>query len=355
MTFSARYSLPVEETAWTLDGQGDIHMTWEYPTSDERLLRLYDKSKRMQWDASDRIDWSLELSDENPMGLDPAMLPLHNTRFWKSLSKERQSEVALHVQAHNVSQFLHGEQAAMIACGRLVQMVPGIDAKFCAATQAMDEARHVEVFRRLLHEKFEVTYPIAPSLRELLTQTLSDSRWDIVYLSMQVLVEGLALTAFQRYRDFASNELVKMVMTYVMQDEARHVGFGRLALKDVYPQLSQRERDEREEFVVEACYMLRDRFEQRDVWRQLDLPEQECQQALHESGYMTHYRKRLFTRIAPVIRDIGLLGKRVEKAFADMGVLEYLQVDTDEVLANDAAVAVEYDALRARIRAETEA
>jgi 1,2-phenylacetyl-CoA epoxidase catalytic subunit len=158
-----------------------------------------------------------------------------------------------HVQAWSNSQFLHGEQGALVCTAKIVQQVPSIDSKFYAATQVIDEARHVETYSRLLHEKFELAYPITPTLKRLLNDVLSDSRWDMTYLGMQVLIEGLALAAFAGIRDTAKNPLAAAVNAYVMQDEARHVAFGRLALRDFYPQLSDAERDEREEFTVEAC------------------------------------------------------------------------------------------------------
>src|SRR5438270_4827739 len=147
---------------------------------------------------------------------------------------------------------MHGEQGALIATAKIVQTVPDLDAKFYAATQVMDEARHVEAYSRLLHDKFELAYPITHGLKSLLESGLSDSRWDMTYLTMQILIEGLALAAFQRIRDQSKNSLAEAVNAYVMQDEARHVAFGRpalRALRDYYPQLSDAERNEREEFV----------------------------------------------------------------------------------------------------------
>ena len=167
---------------------------------------------------------------------------------------------------------MHGEQGALICTGKIVQQVPQMDAKFYAATQVIDEARHVEAFSRLLHEKFDLAYPINPPLKALLDNVLSDSRWDMTYLGMQVLIEGVALAAFGLIRDQAQNPLAASVNAYVMQDEARHVAFGRLALRDYYPELSDKERDEREEFAVEACYHLRDRFKAEEVWETLGLP-----------------------------------------------------------------------------------
>jgi hypothetical protein len=239
---------------------------------------------------------------------------------------------------------MHGEQGALIATAKIVQSVPDLDSKFYAATQVMDEARHVETYARLLHDKFKLAYPITPGLKSLLETGLSDSRWDMTYLTMQILIEGLALAAFQRLRDFAQNPLAATVNAYVMQDEARHVAFGRLALRDVYPQLSDAERDEREEFVVDACYHMRDRFNQLEVWERLGLPAKECVEHVMTSDSMKQFRTRLFSRIVPTVKDIGLWGPRVRKAFEDMGVMGMADVDAQGLLDNDARVAEEFDA-----------
>ena len=207
----------------------------------------------------------------------------------------------------------------------------------------IDEARHVEAYKRLLHEKFEVAYPINPALRTLLEQTLSDRRWDMTYLGMQVLIEGLALAAFQSIRDKAGNTLAGAVNAYVMQDEARHVSFGRLALRDYYPHLSDGERDEREEFVVEALHFMRDRFNQSEVWERLGLPTDVLNDIHYNSKTMNSFRGRLFSRVVPTVKDIGLWGPRVQKAFAEMGVMDYARIDVAQQLADDGKVAEDFD------------
>jgi hypothetical protein len=238
---------------------------------------------------------------------------------------------------------MHGEQGALIATSKIVATVPDMNAKFYAATQVMDEARHVEAYKRLLHEKFRTAYPIGKPLQTLLEQTLTDRRWDMTYLGMQVLIEGLALAAFQSIRDKAGNTLASAVNAYVMQDEARHVSFGRLALREYYPQLSDAERDEREEFAVEALYFMRDRFNQSEVWERLGLSQQMLDDIHYNSKQMNSFRGRLFSRIVPTIKDIGLWGPRVQKAFAEMGVMDYAKVDVDEQLARDGQVAEDFD------------
>ena len=341
-----RYQLPVEQTGWTLEGQTQTAFTWEYEDERSKLLALYDKGKKQQWDAAERIDWSIDLDPENPQEIDDRLIPIYGSPLWDRLTKGEKVNLRRHQQAQSLSQFMHGEQGALMAAARIVQMVPDLDAKFYAATQVMDEARHVEAYARLLNEKLGIAYPITPGLASLLETVLTDRRWDMTYLGMQILIEGLALAAFQRIRDYAKNPLAASVNAYVMQDEARHVAFGRLALRDYYPQLGDAERDEREEFVVEACYHMRDRFNQKELWENLGLPVKDAIEATMASETMKLFRKRLFSRIVPTVKDIGLWGSRVQKAFSDMGAIEFAEVDGEALLENDNRVAEEFDAKR---------
>ena len=344
MTTQRLYALPVDVTEWKFDGATEIQFTWEYDDGADSLLELYEKGKQQQWDASTRLDWSLELDLENPMQLKDEAISIYGTDHWRKMSDKDRAWLRRNLQASSISQFMHGEQGALIASSKIVATVPDMNAKFYAATQVMDEARHVEAYKRLLHEKFDLAYPINPALKSLLEQTLTDRRWDMTYLGMQVLIEGLALAAFQSIRDKSGSTLAGAVNAYVMQDEARHVSFGRLALREYYPQLSDAERDEREQFVVEALYFMRDRFNQSEVWERFGLPAKVIDDIHVNSKQMNSFRGRLFSRIVPTVKDIGLWGPRVQKAFAEMGVLEYAQIDVAEQLANDGKVAEDFDA-----------
>jgi hypothetical protein len=322
---------------------------WEYADGREKLLSLYEKGKRLQWNAAERIDWSQDLDPENPEGLPDAIIPIFGSDVWARLDNAEKARVRTHFQAWQLSQFLHGEQGALVCTAKIVQQVPAVDAKFYAATQVIDEARHVEAYARLLHEKFELVYPINPHLKQLLNDTLADSRWDFTYLGMQVLIEGVALAAFGLIRDQATNPLARSVTAYVMQDEARHVAFGRLALREYYPQLTAKERDEREQFIVEGCYLLRDRFLAEEVWEALGLPVEECKHYVERSEMMRIYRTSLFTRIVPTIKEIGLWGPRVQKAYADMGILGFAEADLDALALRDEEIAQGFDHRRADV------
>ncbi len=344
MSTADRYAMPVDGLEWKVPENFESSFKWEYEDGSPSLHRLYEKGKKQQWNASDRIDWSLDLDPENPEELPDEYLSIFGSPVWERMTNKERADLRRHSQANDLSQFLHGEQGALICTAKIVQQVPDIEAKFYAATQVMDEARHVEVYKRLLHEKFDIVYPITPPLQSLLDQILRDSRWDMTYLGMQVLIEGLALAAFAGIRDTAKNPLAAAVNAYVMQDEARHVAFGRLALREYYPHLTHKEKDEREEFVVEACYTMRDRFNSHDVFERLGLPTRECIEWEENSPGMRDFRGALFTRIVPAIKDIGLWGPKVTKAYTDMGVIGMADLNLEEMGAHDQSVAEQFDA-----------
>jgi len=341
-----RYVVPIEATQWKTPASGEVVFDWEYDEGRDKLLSLYEKGKNLQWNARSRIDWSLELDPDNPLQAPDMYNALYGTKLWDKLGDKAKNEVRLHTVAWQFSQFLHGEQGALICAAKIVETVPDLDSKYYAATQVMDEARHVEAYSRYLDEKLELVYPINPHLKTLLDQVLRDSRWDYTYLGMQILIEGLALAAFGMIRDLAVDPLSVQLNAYVMQDEARHVAFGRFALRDYYPQLTDAERAEREEFCVEACYLMRDRFLAEEVWNNLGYGA-EAIEAVKHSTIMKEFQKMLFSRIVPALRDIGLWGPKVRKAFEEMGVMSFAEVDLDGLMQGDEAKAAELDRAKA--------
>ena len=346
MTTQSRYVSSPGDMAWNMSMPQQTTFCWEYDDGRAELLALYDKGKRQQWNAVERIDWSRDLDAENPMQLPDETITLYGSDIWDRLAPKEVVAFRRRAQAWQISQFLHGEQGALICAAKIVQQVQNIDAKFYAATQAIDEARHVEAYSRLLHDKFDMVFPMNKSLQALIKDVIEHKDWDFTYLGMQVVIEGLALASFQSIRDKAQNPLAAQVNAYVMQDEARHVAFGRLALRDYYPQLSESERDRREEFLVEACYLMRDRMDPSEVWEAVGLDVKACR-AVHEAALATlKFRSRLFSRIVPTVKDIGLWGARVRKAFEDLGVMQFADRDSAAMLAEDNRVAEEFDARR---------
>ena len=218
MSSKDKYSIPTEMQTWDLDMVGTARFSWDYDDGRERLLNLYQKGKDKQWDQVHRIDWHLDVDPHDPLGLPVETLPIYGTKQWDKIKNDPKAigELRQHLAAWQFSQFLHGEQGAMICSARIVESVPDLDSKFYASTQTMDEARHAETYARFLQEKVQLLYPINTHLKSLLDDTLSDSRWDFPYLGMQVLIEGLALAAFGVIRDMTPNPLPKQILAYVM-------------------------------------------------------------------------------------------------------------------------------------------
>jgi hypothetical protein len=337
------YTLPVEQTKWEVPSGSTTIFNWEYDEGRDRLLTLYEKGKEKQWNTNTRLDWSIEVDPGSEHNAPDYYIPIFGSDIWERMSDKGRRELRHNMGSWLNSQFLHGEQGALICASKIVQTVPDIDSKFYAATQVMDEARHVETYSRYLRQKIGMAYPINAHLKALLNDVISDPRWDMTYLGMQVMIEGLALAAFAMIRDFSEEPLGKALNTYVMQDEARHVAFGRLALRDYYPQLSDAERAEREEFVVHASYLMRDRFLAQEVWETLGLPVEECLEYVRNSEMMSEFRKMLFSRIVPTVKDLGLFGPKVQKAFTDMGVIGFQDVNPDDLSAADEEIARDLD------------
>lgn len=244
------------EHIWRLPLNDEMVFDWGYNTPASQVQNLYAKSKHAQWDAAQRIDWQQDLDPENPFLYDDRLMPFSGTDAWAKANAKERASIRHQYQAYMVNQFLHGEQAALMAAARLVQILPDTMGKQMAAQQAADEARHIEVFERLIREKIQLRYPADAGLKALIEEGLRDSRWDFVVLTTQVLIEGMALVSLQQLRDFSKHPLISSIGSYVMTDEARHVAYGQYLLKDHLAHLSEYERKQRQDFLREGIELL---------------------------------------------------------------------------------------------------
>jgi hypothetical protein len=294
----------------------------------EGLRDLYEKAKREQWNGTEQLAWDTPVDPEGE--IIPAQFnPLAEYGPFQALDARGLAHFRHAQISWQLSQFMHGEQGALIVASQLVGAVPWTDAKFYAATQTMDEARHVEVFSRYLREKLEWEWPINPNLKKLLDTIILDSRWDMKYLGMQILVEGLAMAAFGNLYQLAVEPLAKELVHYVMKDESRHVAFGVLSLRDYYRDMPESERRDREEFVVEACQLMRDRLVGEEVSEELGLDPDEVKDIVLASPVMKLFRQALFARVVPNIKRLGLLSGRVRRGFEELEIIQFEDVDPE--------------------------
>jgi hypothetical protein len=305
-----------------LPSRFDTSYTWNYGVARQDLRNLYEKAKRDQWNASDQLPWSTPVDPEEEIVPD-IQVPVFGTHIWDKLTDGEVRKLRREALSWTLSQFMHGEQGALLATAQIVDATPTFDAKLYGATQVVDEARHVEVYARYLREKMTRQYPINRHLRTLLDQILTDSRWDMKYLGMQIMVEGLAMAAFGYMHQYCKEPLLTELTHYVMRDESRHVAFGVLALQDFYHDLPAADRREREEFLYEGCRLMRDRLLMEEVWEEMGWPRDEVRQIVLESPQMREFRKMLFAKIVPNVKRLGLLTPYVRERFAELDILKF--------------------------------
>jgi len=325
----------------TVEDNADAIFTWRYDKGERANLdKLYEKAKTSQWNGQTDLDWSIDVDPYAVLApADPAEVayfadnpasPLHK------LNEEEWLEVGVESMNWSLSQFMHGEQGALLCTAKIVETVPWIDAKYYAATQVVDEARHVEVFAQYLDQKMGgIRYPVNAHLGSLLDDILEDSRWDMTYLGMQIMVEGLALAAFGFMHQTTEEPLLKKLLRYVMADEARHVAFGVLSLQEVYQELTVAELRDRQEFAFEAALRMRDRFMRQEVWERMGVPVKDMVKfSLEMPDELRVFQKLLFSKIVPNCRKLGLLDAGdgwLRDRFTDIGVIEFEHwVDTGE-------------------------
>lgn len=313
-------NMPVAQR-WPINNDGIMHCS--YSSEDEQLEKLYQKAKAQQWKVED-YDWSFELNPDNPLDMPDATLLIYGTPLWDALDETGRADVRRHFQAWTLSQVLHGEQGAMLCASKLAQGEEQHAARMCAAAQTFDEARHIEVFSRLVDHKMRIMYPMSSSLSALLRDTVTSRKLDITSLGMQVLVEGIALSIFQNVVAYSRDPFVKELVTRVQRDEARHFAVGRISLRRLYRgELSSAEMREREEFTCEGIHVLHEHLCADDIWQPLGQDRKLCSELVRTSRIANTLRRNLFRRLVPSLRDMGLLSGRVPILLEQLGMLDY--------------------------------
>jgi hypothetical protein len=340
------------ELIHTVSDGADAIFTWDYEKGARPALnKLYEKAKTSQWNGETDLDWSIEVDPtqvlaalqdgEAAAGPFAAIVDDPDSPF-KNFGPKEWEQLGVESVNWRLSQFMHGEQGALLCTAKIVETVPWIDAKYYAATQVVDEARHVEVFAKYLDTKMTGFYPVNAHLKMLLDDIIEDSRWDMTYLGMQIMVEGLALAAFGFMHSMTNEPLLKQLLRYVMSDEARHVAFGVLSLKEFYADLTDAELRERQEFAFEAAVRMRDRFLQQEVWDRMGVDKRKvARMLLNVPPDQMIFQQMLFSKIVPNCKKLGLLDASdgwLRKRFTEIGVIQFEDwADTsDEYLAFDA-------------------
>ncbi len=312
-----------------LDTSMKVIYQWNYNVEVEELRRLYVKAAEAQWVAERDVDWERPIDHQKfsttPLG---AVLPIEQTSYWKSLNEEQVWELTRRTASFRLSNFLHGEQGALMVAAQLVNAVPHTDAKFYAATQTMDEARHVEVFAKYI-KKLDEIRPIAPALKTILDATLETENWMKKLVGMQIVVEGLALYSFREMRNLTQEPLLRDLLTYVARDESRHHAYGVQYIERCVPCLNDAQREELEDFALEAARSLIDQRNQTtfltsvmQMWNEIGIDAVALISSLRaEREALTRNMPRgrrlgpVQGFVIPTLQRCGLLSERVAKRY----------------------------------------
>jgi hypothetical protein len=328
---------------------------WGYPHDHPEMRELYERAKAKQWNGSTDLPWETSV---DPMD---AARPIIPAALLDRATAERHG-IALTVEEHRkllhdftawvLSQFLHGEQGALFAAAQVTEAVQFFDGKLYGSSQVMDEGRHVEVFHRYLSEKLGKLYPVNDNLYVILDALLSDSRWDMKFLGMQIMIEGLALGAFGVIYQHTHEPLLKALLAGVMRDEVRHVHYGVLALREHVAGLSDAERREREDWAFEVALLLKNRFLAYEVYDEwfagTRVSRRQWRAFISDAPGMRAFRHIMFHRLVPNLREIGLLTGRVRARYAEAGLDRYFEGPaadrlTDEQLVSELDAAPRID------------
>lgn len=293
----------------------------EYSLDGGGTTTLYELGKSQNWNATTDIDWACPRPEGAPFN--ESDIGIAGYAPFERLDPAKREAFVWEYLSWHASQFLHGEQGALIVASQLVSCAPDMPSKLYSASQAFDEARHVEVFKRYLQARSLRTYPINRSLNRLISKILSDERWDLKFIGMQVIIESIALASLTNIRKTSRDRLFNDIIGYVIKDESRHVNFGIQFLRDHLARLPQDQLEERARFCFDACVVMRDRFVPVDVYQSLGWPLPDVMRHVASSAYIAGYKDHLYRRLIPVFERIGLITERIAPQYASIGALEY--------------------------------
>lgn len=302
---------------------------WDYKVQDNRIKKLYELGKELEWNVEKDVDWSIpypEFSDDGFKFMDDQW---KNHKDYAKLSYEDRCQFIKDSQDWTISQLMHGEQGALLVASQLTSCAPTFNAKLYAASQTFDEARHVEAFNKYLQTRIGRIMPIGNNLKALLDKILTDPRWDFKFIGMQIIIEGLALAIFNTIRDTTQDPVFKRLLGLVIRDEARHVTFGVNYLTSFVTTLTEEERIEREDFCLEACTVMRNRFKQYEVWEKWGFDLEYTDEWSRENTLSSQFQYLLFNRVMPNLKKIGLLPDRLLPKYEQLGVSQWIDSESD--------------------------
>lgn len=318
------------ETQHTLESQFETLYQRDYSVQAPDMRRLYENAKRDQWNVSRDIEWSQPVNLDGGIFAD-GLIDGFDSEIWHKLDPKTQRDLNIEFSCWRLSQLLHGEEGAMLACSQLVDMVPSNDAKFFQSTQVVDEARHTEVLSRYLNDKCEGRiYPMNHNIKHLFDYLLGQGKWFIKTVGLQLVAETFAVSIFRMLAETAQDPLLRTISKRILSDESRHMGFSVLGLPDTIASLSPSDMHELEDFTAEACRLvLRGQFP-REAYERAGLSEADVKEVQrvrvdkakdNDYAYFRQtFRREMYTQVVANMKKVGLMTERTADNLRKLGI-----------------------------------
>ena len=318
------------ERVHQVDIRNVAHFRHVYDSEQPDMRRLYEQAKIDQWNAATDINWAQPLDSDGGLIADD-LVDIHGTKFWDALSGPQQVELNRCVAKWRLSTLMAGEHGAMLVCSQLVANVQGQDEKLFQATQVVDEARHNEVLNRYVRLRLDgETYPLAGNVREIFDTLLGTSAWYLKTIGLQLVAETFAVSLFRMLAESSKDAVLRQVCRRILQDEARHMGFGMLSLPAVVAEATPAERREMEDFAVWALNRtLRGifplaayeemGFDRGDI-EEIKRFRRERAAGGDETAFRKYFRRDLHAGLVRNLRKVGVLTTRIEPDVQALGI-----------------------------------
>jgi hypothetical protein len=312
-----------------------LHWTWEYGSEVAELRNLYEKGKVNQWNAELDLDWSRPCSkDEWLMNKQASMLAL----LCEMMGKDEATQKAAMFDEINyvLSQLLHGEQAALQLCGQLTNVCDKMDEKWYAASQVIDEARHIEALSKFMQRKMGTIYPIGATLKILLEKLLEARTAQQKTLGMQTLFEGMAVGIMDLMRRECLNPLLTETIHRIEQDESRHAAFGVLMMRRVVREAEPEQMHEMEDWAFTILEAL-------NANQQLDMlhllgpkygidPENVIKMVTSLPNFAEINSLVYMHTVVPNLRNLGLITERTRDRWKELGMMTDKRVENPKLV-----------------------
>jgi hypothetical protein len=336
------------ETTEVLKVPLDVTWTFDYQIDMEKLKNLYSKAKQSQWDAETYVDWERPIDPSKPL-IDEERFGFSRVPLYAKLSDSQREKFRAHMTAQILSGILHGEQGALMTAAVLTHAVPDYEGKLYAATQTMDEARHVEVYDRYI-QRLAIIYPMSSGLKSLIEMAFKGDHWVKVAIGMNMVVESLALGAFHNMAAATTCDTLRTILQMVLRDESRHVAFGHVYVKEAIGRMTTDEREDIAEFTFEAVSRQRRRggvasgdsrfiqvlinagIDPQDFLRSMaEARQQGLLKGAAAPGQVHMFRDLMM----PALVRVGAITERTRAKFAEQGIQIFEDTTVLEAMEDD--------------------